>query len=450
LRAPALSKARCNLVLAALVVVLALVSVPAAAQDQPVDIDMFYEKLEPYGQWFEHPVFGTVWRPRVEQDWRPYAHGTWVYTDDFGWYWQAEEPWGWAPFHYGRWLIDADGSWIWIPDTEWGPAWVAWRTSEEYVGWAPLPPEARWGPDGILVFDTEFYSAPRYHVAWCFVRPHQLILPGLSRYLLPHRHAAAVYRQSRPLRAQHRFEGRFINAGFDVRGFERMTGRPVVRVRLKNVDTPQAANPQRGYARGSELSVYQPRFIERAEGTGRINRPAAVGAGQSERHGPGAERDQGFRGGPGERRPAPAATLGRPNGDGEPPSHPAANAEPSGPAARALPYARDRRPDAAPSPQGTTLRQRSPAIPYGEADPGRGPPGGLNPRPYGGPPPGVPRAYGAPQPTARPLPPPSGQGAPPTNLRAPTPDPSPAGRSGPRPEPERRAPPRKDDNKGPG
>src|SRR5215471_17045083 len=88
--APALSKAR-TLVLAALLAVLAL-SLPAAAQDPPVDIDIFYAKLEPYGQWFEHPVWGTVWRPRVDQDWRPYAHGAWVYTDEFGWYWEAEEP----------------------------------------------------------------------------------------------------------------------------------------------------------------------------------------------------------------------------------------------------------------------------------------------------------------------------------------------------------------------
>jgi hypothetical protein len=436
-----MSRPRRSLVLAALLAVLALLSVPAAAQDQPVDIDIFYEKLEPYGQWFEHPVWGTVWRPRVDQEWRPYAHGTWVYTEDFGWYWEAEEPWGWATFHYGRWLIDEDGSWIWIPDTEWGPAWVAWRSSEEYVGWAPLPPDARWGPGGELLFDVEFYSAPRYHRAWCFVRPHQLILPGLSRHLLARRYAYSVYRQSRPLRAHHRFGGRFINAGFDVRRFERITGRPVVRVRLKSVDSPQASAPHRGYARGPELSVYKPRIIERAEGTRRIHRPAALAPSRSDTGGPTPERAQRLPDAPGGLQP-PAASAAPTR---EAPSGPAAKAEPRPPTARALPgETRERRPDLTPGDKANAPRQRLPAVPYGEADSRRGPP----PRLQQGPPQGVPRAYTAPPPTARPAPP-AGQGAPPSGLRAPAPSPLPAARSGPEPERERRAP-RRDDNRGRG
>src|SRR5262245_17430447 len=223
---PGTARAHLRLLLAALFALLALAAQPAAAQERAVDIDSFYEQLEPYGQWFEHPVWGTVWRPRVDGDWRPYAHGRWVYTNEFGWYWEAEEPWGWGPFHYGRWLIDEDGAWIWIPDTEWGPAWVAWRSSDDYVGWAPLPPDAYWGAGGELVFNTGFYSAPRYHSVWCFVRPHQLILPSLHRYLVPRRQVYVVFRSSRPFRAHHKFDGHFVNAGFDVRRFERMTGRP--------------------------------------------------------------------------------------------------------------------------------------------------------------------------------------------------------------------------------
>ncbi len=36
--------------------------------------------------------------------------------------------------------------WIWVPGYEWAPAWVSWRSSDDYVGWAPLPPEAVWEP----------------------------------------------------------------------------------------------------------------------------------------------------------------------------------------------------------------------------------------------------------------------------------------------------------------
>ena len=32
--------------------------------------------------------------------------------------------------------------WVGVPGNEWAPAWVSWRKSDDYVGWAPLPPEA--------------------------------------------------------------------------------------------------------------------------------------------------------------------------------------------------------------------------------------------------------------------------------------------------------------------
>jgi hypothetical protein len=78
--------------------------------------------------------------------WRPYGdRGRWVYTD-CGWYWQSDYSWGWAAFHYGRWFNDARLGWCWAPDRVWGPAWVSWRSSADYCGWAPLPPSAKYVP----------------------------------------------------------------------------------------------------------------------------------------------------------------------------------------------------------------------------------------------------------------------------------------------------------------
>ena len=76
--APTMARPMLSLLRAALIGLLTLVAfaaTPATARDRVVDLDPFYEQLEPYGQWFEHPVWGTVWRPRVDQDWRPYARG---------------------------------------------------------------------------------------------------------------------------------------------------------------------------------------------------------------------------------------------------------------------------------------------------------------------------------------------------------------------------------------
>ncbi len=78
----------------------------------------------------------------MNRSWQPYCdRGRWVYSD-CGWYWLSDYSWGWAPFHYGRWVSNANYGWVWAPDCIWGPAWVSWRYSQNYCGWAPLPPEA--------------------------------------------------------------------------------------------------------------------------------------------------------------------------------------------------------------------------------------------------------------------------------------------------------------------
>ena len=105
----------------------------------------FYEKLEPYGAWRETADYGYVWQPREAEesrDWRPYTEGRWAYSDA-GWTWVSDESFGWATYHYGRWVRLRRVGWVWVPGNEWAPAWVSWRTSKDYVGWAPLPPEAR-------------------------------------------------------------------------------------------------------------------------------------------------------------------------------------------------------------------------------------------------------------------------------------------------------------------
>ncbi len=108
-----------------------------------VSLDFFYENLDPYGDWREVGDYGYCWQPRnVGAGWRPYSDGRWVYTDA-GWTWYSEEPYSWAVYHYGRWANVASVGWIWVPGTQWGPGWVSWRSNSQYVGWAPLPPEAR-------------------------------------------------------------------------------------------------------------------------------------------------------------------------------------------------------------------------------------------------------------------------------------------------------------------
>jgi len=118
---------------------------PEEEPEPPVTVNYFYGTLAPYGTWVDVDGYGHCWRPSVciyNPHWQPYCdHGHWVYTD-CGWYWFSDYSWGWAPFHYGRWFQHPRWGWCWTPDTVWGPSWVTWRYSDNYCGWAPLPPFA--------------------------------------------------------------------------------------------------------------------------------------------------------------------------------------------------------------------------------------------------------------------------------------------------------------------
>jgi hypothetical protein len=113
-----------------------------ASPEPPTSYQEFYDELSPYGNWIDYPTYGYVWVPRVSVDFHPYAtHGYWVMTN-YGWTWISDFQWGWAAFHYGRWAYEPLYGWLWVPGREWGPAWVDWRESNDYFGWAPLGPFA--------------------------------------------------------------------------------------------------------------------------------------------------------------------------------------------------------------------------------------------------------------------------------------------------------------------
>jgi hypothetical protein len=122
-------------------------------------VDFFYSALDPHGDWDEIEGYGHVFQPREAQrdrNWRPYTDGEWIWTDR-GWAWRSNEPHGWATAHYGRWVRHAREGWMWVPGSEWAPAWVSWRRNDDYIGWAPLPPEAHSGR-GFNASVDEYYD----------------------------------------------------------------------------------------------------------------------------------------------------------------------------------------------------------------------------------------------------------------------------------------------------
>src|SRR5438309_11437689 len=157
----------------------------------------FYTKLEPYGGWIETSDYGYVWQPRETESsrsWRPYTNGRWVYTDA-GWTWISEEPFGWATYHYGRWTRLRGIGWVWVPGNQWAPAWVSWRKSNDYVGWAPLPPEARFDQrSGIHNWADSYYDLGPDQ--YCFVASREFGAQPTECTILPPERNVAIVNQT--------------------------------------------------------------------------------------------------------------------------------------------------------------------------------------------------------------------------------------------------------------
>jgi hypothetical protein len=118
--------------------------------------------LSQYGRFVQHQKYGEVWVPTVTpQGWHPYPPCNWVNSKQYGWYYDDKTPWGQIVHHYGRWVFDAQMGWIWTPGSEFSPGWVVWRTSPEWVGWAPMLPDQ----------DVQKISASDFNNAgyWIFV-----------------------------------------------------------------------------------------------------------------------------------------------------------------------------------------------------------------------------------------------------------------------------------------
>jgi len=278
MRFPRFRFARLSSIVAACTIALSAVVGPAmvpewaggrVAQALEVDVDLFRRELSPYGEWFHHDRYGEVWRPtHVRRDWRPYYDdGHWEYSDDYGWMWVSDEPWGWAPFHYGRWAYARDYGWIWVPGRQWGPAWVTFRSGQDSIGWAPLPPEARWDPGyGFLDDDDDDYYRDYYNdndfslagVIWSFVRPQGFLEPNFRRYAYDRRDYPRIIHRTRNVTNITVINNRVVNRSIEINNIERVTRKKVRRVRVEEAD-----RPERTRRKGDRIVVYKPVVVEK-------------------------------------------------------------------------------------------------------------------------------------------------------------------------------------------
>ena len=210
----------------------------------------FYRKLEPYGDWMETSDYGYVFQPRQAtqaRDWRPYTNGHWVYTDA-GWTWISDEKFGWATYHYGRWIRLRSVGWVWVPGEQWAPAWVSWRKGGDYVGWAPLPPEAQFDRQtGIRNWADNYYDIGPEQYA--FVPANEFGRKLTAREIVPTERNVTIINQTLE-RDQHRLQQfRHRRPGPELRRPARQSRQPIERYRLER--TQNMTNDSPGLQRRS-------------------------------------------------------------------------------------------------------------------------------------------------------------------------------------------------------
>ena len=263
---------RARLFAAALLVPAAMAAVafapqPAMAQDDEyggtVGFRYFYDRLAPYGDWFESGRWGYVWQPReVDADFRPYYDGHWVYTDRYGWYWVSDEDWGDVVYHYGRWVYDPDDGWLWIPGYVWAPAWVIWRQGEGSTGWFPMPPDddffagdesyrsdwSRYGDDDYYGY-SDWYGpafAATFFSLWVFVGDDHFGDRHFHRYARhdrDDRDDEDFFRRTRDATHYAAVDNYIVNRGVDPDALRRRTGQRFAPVPLSNVLRHDAPRP---------------------------------------------------------------------------------------------------------------------------------------------------------------------------------------------------------------
>lgn len=263
----------------------AAVEAPLTPPEGDVSTASFYEPLSPYGSWVYVSGYGRCWRPTVaavNPGWEPYFDGgRWVYTD-WGWYWVSDYSWGWAPFHYGRWFRHNSWGWCWAPDNVWGPSWVAWRSSDAYCGWAPLPPGAYFTVGIGLTFHG------RVCRDWdaCGIRPHQghfvawrdFHQHGLHAYAAPVHERTTIYRNTVVVNNITVNNRTVINQGVPRERVAAVSHRDVRPVAVREVGG-SPGRPVSGRAeqlRGNTLTVYRPAMPQATRNTGNTTTTGAA------------------------------------------------------------------------------------------------------------------------------------------------------------------------------
>jgi hypothetical protein len=200
-----------------------------------------YSNLGRYGSWLISAQYGHVWQPGIcNREWNPYYDGHWVYTE-MGWTWVSDYEWGAIPYHYGTWVADQKYGWVWVPGSVWASSWVVFRTSPDYIGWAPVPPGFSVG----MVMESGGASH------FVFVSSRSFLSPKLRISIIRTAHTGVFMNNTTMVDSIVIRHNLVITRGPDFRTVERSAGRRVI---AERIETVARVSPVESFSR-SQLEV---------------------------------------------------------------------------------------------------------------------------------------------------------------------------------------------------
>jgi hypothetical protein len=232
---------------------------PAAHADVAVSVSFFHQQLTPYGRWVVAGSYGNCWVPGgVAASWSPYVDGQWLYTD-YGWTWASNDPWGDVPYHYGTWAWVPPYGWVWVPGTVWAPAWVTWAYTDDFIGWAPVPPSFTFSVGG-YVGGPVVVAQTRY----VFVPSQQFVgVPVQSVRVAPQQNSV-IFRRATKVTSFPVSNGIVRTAGLPTERVERATGHRIERVSIERARTQPTSVERAGFQKAKTIPVVAPKR-ERAQ-----------------------------------------------------------------------------------------------------------------------------------------------------------------------------------------
>jgi len=208
----------------------------------------FYAQLSPHGVWVNIRPYGQVWVANV-RNFQPYStNGYWAYTT-YGWTWVSDYAWGWAPFHYGRWGYDNRYGWYWVPGYEWGPAWVAWSSSSDMYGWAPLMPGMNYG---VRLAVNHFPSS-----YWTFMPGRYMGSTNIGGYYMNRSNNVTIIKNTTIINNYGTENNNRYSRGPNATDVQRQTGRTIEPLRVSSTSDSRSVG-----VNNNELRVYRPSSSE--------------------------------------------------------------------------------------------------------------------------------------------------------------------------------------------